>query len=477
MNYRPPLPLPNFLLTLMLFALFAFYSIGCSKTGELTEVNSVSSPKGSTANAVTREPGVKPNIIFILADDIGYEIPTYTGGQSHSTPNLDFLAASGTQFTQAHASPLCSPSRFMLMTGKYNFRNYFRWGVLGSDQRTLANLAKRAGYITCVSGKWQFDGGDQSIRTAGFDKYSVNEAFNSSSGNEASNDFYKDPTVYQNGQYLPKSKTKGKYGPDVHRDYVFNFIDSNKDKPFFVYWSMNLAHKPFSPTPDDATYATWVAGQKPKAADTIYHPSMVKYMDKQIGQLITKLQQMQLDKNTLIIFAGDNGTPEDIHSLWNGQVIEGGKFLPIERGHHVPLLAYMPGLVPGGRKDTSLIDFTDVMKTFADIFKTTIPAGYGKTDGVSFYPQLMGQSNANSRSWVFNHYLVHPEDNDGTAPKRWIQNDTYKEYDTIIDFFKTTKFYNIRIDPEEKKPIPASKRTAEEKAIYNSFKKTMQTLH
>lgn len=477
MNFRPQPNNFTLLFKCLMLSLVVLYAASCNKHEAFTAVNSGFSPGNNTSTALIRDPSVKPNIILILADDIGYEIPTYTGGQSYSTPNIDFLASGGTQFTQAHAAPICSPSRFMLMTGKYNFRNYFHWGVMGTDQRTLANLAKSSGYATCASGKWQFDGGDQSIHAFGFDSYSVNEAFNSSSGNEATNDFYKDPTVYQNGAYLPSSKTKGKYGPDIYRDYVFNFIDSNKDKPFFVYWAMNLCHKPFSPTPDDPAYATWVKGQKPKAGDSIYLPSMVKYMDKQVGQLIAKLQQMQLDKNTIILFAGDNGTPQDIHSRWNGQVIEGGKSLPIERGHHVPLLAYMPGTISSGKKDTSLIDFTDFITTFADIFKTTVPAAYGTIDGVSFYPQLAGQNNSNDRDWVFCHYLIHPEYADGTAPKRWIQNDTYKEYDTIDGFFKTTKFYNIRIDPEEKKPIPASKRTPTEKAIYSSFKKTLATLH
>src|SRR5690349_12505837 len=125
-----------------------FYNISCNKGDK----NSGGTGTGIFANGST----AKPNIIFILADDVGYEVPTYSGGQSYSTPNLDFMAAGGTQFTECHASPLCSPSRFMLMTGKYNFRNYTHWGVMNFNQQTLANLAKAAGYSTCISGKWQF---------------------------------------------------------------------------------------------------------------------------------------------------------------------------------------------------------------------------------------------------------------------------------------------------------------------------------
>src|SRR5205809_5750413 len=89
----------------------------------------------------------KPNIIIILGDDVGYEVPAYTGGQSYSTPNIDYMAAHGLQFTHCNGAPMCSPSRFMLLTGKYNFRNYFdnSWGDLGLDQRTIANMMRNAG--------------------------------------------------------------------------------------------------------------------------------------------------------------------------------------------------------------------------------------------------------------------------------------------------------------------------------------------
>ena len=99
------------------------------------------------------------NIILILGDDIGYEVPGFTGGQSWSTPNIDQMASQGLTFVNCYESPMCSPSRFMLVTGKYNYRNYYEdsWGHVGLDQRTIANMLQSQGYTTCVSRKWQFN--------------------------------------------------------------------------------------------------------------------------------------------------------------------------------------------------------------------------------------------------------------------------------------------------------------------------------
>src|SRR6476659_8164388 len=109
----------------------------------------------------------KPNIILILADDLGYKSLTCDGSNLYSTPNIDKLAQKGMRFTQCQATPLCSPSRFMLLTGKYNFRNYRSYGILGRDQKTIGNMMRDAGYTTAAFGKWQLDGGDLSAHTFG----------------------------------------------------------------------------------------------------------------------------------------------------------------------------------------------------------------------------------------------------------------------------------------------------------------------
>src|SRR3954453_22516432 len=177
----------------------------------------------------------RPNIIFILGDDIGFYTPTVNGGRSYNTPNLDTLARQGMNFWHCYSTPLCSPSRFMLLTGKYNFRNYTHWGVMDQSQRTIGNMFKDAGYKTACFGKWQLSGGEQSIRTFGFDNYCVFDA-TGNIGDDAGSTFrgsrYKNPNIYTNGNYVADSLTANKYGEDIFTDSVLNFITRNKSEPF-----------------------------------------------------------------------------------------------------------------------------------------------------------------------------------------------------------------------------------------------------
>lgn len=458
--------------SILQFTLFFFVIISlisCNKEDAFKKVTA----SGESENAVSS----KPNIIIILADDVGYEIPTYTGGESYSTPNLDYMAAHGTQFTQAHTAPLCFPSRIMLLTGKYNFRNYTTWGVLETKNKTFANLAKKAGYATCMAGKWQCDGGGPSITAFGFEKYLVSNPYEYDFIDSGAIRFYKDPMLFENGAYWPASKTKGKYGDDLIRDYMFHFIDSVKSiKPFLIYWAPNLVHEPFCPTPDDPQFASWNSKKAKKPGDTIYFPSMVKYQDKLIGQLRQKLVDAGIANNTIIIWQGDNGTDADIHSKWKGQIVSGSKSSSTEAGTHVPMLAYCPGKVKSGFVDTSLISLVDYMPTVADLIHTTIPASYGKQDGISFAPQLSGNL-SNVRPWIFCHFRgAGANENNPKNLRRWMQDATYKQYDSLPNVF-SKRFYNIKLDPAEKHPIKAAKMTAKEKAISKEYLANMKALH
>jgi len=221
-----------------------------------TKINETGIITGDAQSSLST--ATKKNIIIILEDDIGYEIPAIDGGKSYPTPNIDKLAQDGMRFTQCRSAALCSPSRFMLLTGKYNFRNYTIWGIMDTSQRTIGNMLKDAGYATCYAGKWQLDGGDASIRKFGFDKYRIWLPFKICP-EEAEGSRYKSAKMYQDGGYLPQEFTDNKYSEDMLSDYVLNFMDSNKTKPFFIYYAMILCHKAFSPTPDDPEYASWVA--------------------------------------------------------------------------------------------------------------------------------------------------------------------------------------------------------------------------
>ena len=394
----------------------------------------------------------RPNIILILGDDIGYKTLTCNGGTSYATPNLDTLAQQGMRFTQCHASPLCSPSRFMLLTGKYNFRNYTKWGSMDPGQKTIGNMMKDAGYSTACFGKWQLDGGDASVHAFGFDNYCLFDAFLSEKSK--SNFRYKSPKIYTHGAYLADSETANKYGEDIFTDSLLSFIDSNKSAPFFIYYPMVLAHSPFAPTPDDSAFAAW----DPAApSDTAYYPSMIEYMDKKIGQIVEKVKSLGIENNTLIIYVGDNGTPGQVAG---DDSTAAGKSSTTEFGTHVPLLVYGPGNVTAGAVNNDLIDFTDFLPTIAGIADISVPSTYGPLDGVSFSPRLTDQAGT-PRDWIFYHYDPFP----GTDTlKRWAQTATYKLYDTSSSDTQRL-FYNIINDENEISPIPDTSLASEEAVI------------
>jgi len=432
-----------------------------------TKIEQETKAVSATNTSAVSDPS-KPNIILILGDDVGYEIPTCNGGQSYLTPNIDQMAAEGMRYTQCHSTPICSPSRTMLVSGKYSFRNYTAWGKLDTTSRTFANMLKDAGYRTCVAGKWQLDGGDASIRAFGFDNYSVYNPFTGTGDEKDGGSRYKNPTIYQNGAILSSNITKGKYGDDLFLTYIQNFINGSGTNPFFVYFPICLVHPPMSPTPDDPQFATWNSPQ----SDPSYFPSMVKYMDKKIGELINFVKTSpQISNNTVIIYVGDNGTVQDITSMFLGQPYQGGKTKTTEAGTHVPMIAWWPGKIAAGSVNKDLVDFTDFMPTFADIANIAEPTDYGTLDGVSFYPRMVGLQGT-PRPWIFCHY--HPmiaNSRDINKTTRWVQDSVYKLYDS------TFRFYNIKTDPLETKAIKPAKLTPEQLAIQNNFKAVLLTMH
>jgi len=404
-----------------------------------------------------------PNIVIFIGDDIGYEIPTVNGGQSYITPNIDALAQSGLRFTQCYASANCSPSRTMLLTGKYNFRNYVDWGTLPKTNLTIGNLIKNAGYNTCYVGKWQLDGGDTSIRTFGFDKYSVWLPYKLDP-EESGGSRYKDPPIYQKAKFLPSSGTQGKYSVDMFTSFALNFIKNNKRKPFFLYYAMPLCHKPLTPTPDDPLFAAWDFTN----GGYTFFPEMVTYMDKQVKILRDSIRAAGQENNTIFVFVGDNGTPKGVKSYFKDSLISADKGETTTYGTHVPLIISWPGHITAGRVTNQLVDFTDFLPTLSDIASTTVSSSYGIIDGKSFYSVLNG-SNYSTRDYVFNQFQPFPITS--TAPAvRYAQDSVYKQYDG-------GSFYNIVTDVHELKPIPTNKMTPAEKAKQTYFLQIISQMH
>ncbi|MEQ9286098.1 MAG: sulfatase-like hydrolase/transferase [Cyclobacteriaceae bacterium] len=393
----------------------------------------------------------KPNIILIMADDLGREtIGTY-GGESYQTPNLDKLAAEGMQFQNCYSTPLCTPSRVQVMTGKYNFRNYVGFGLLDSKERTFGHAMQDAGYKTCITGKWQLYGNKRQQQLAGgrtgslpvqagFDTYRLWQVKDRGTR-------YKDPTLetYKDGLQTFDDQ----YGPDKYVEFLEDFMTTNKDNPFFIYFPMTLVHDPFVPTPDSPGFEDF--DSKAKVNDTIYFKDMMAYMDKQVGRIVKKTDELGIRENTIILFIGDNGTDREVISRWKGQMIQGQKGHTVEAGTHVPFIANWKGTIAPNQKNDNLVDFTDFFPSLLDLAQAEPKEGQ-VLDGVSFYPQLIGEE-SDSREWIFCDY--NPNWGQFT-PKRYAQDTEWKLYGN-------GDFFNFKKDPNETNPIPDSELNEEQK--------------
>ena len=393
----------------------------------------------------------KPNIVLIMADDLGVEGLGCYGGTSYSTPRLDRMAAEGIRFRHAYSQPLCTNTRIQLMTGRYNNRNWTYFGTLDPKAKTIGHYMQEAGYHTCIAGKWQLQSYDppsypgshlrrgkgMKVTEAGFDEYSLFHSWHT----EDKGLRFARPTTFENGKLV--KELKGKNGPDHWVDFINDFIKRRKDsdKPFFVYYAMALPHRPFEPTPDSAD---WNDGIPPATEDTKYFSGMVEYMDKCVGRVVRQIDDLGLSKNTLVIFYGDNGTHRKITSQTRRGPVVGGKGRATDAGTHVPLIVCWPGRIQPGIND-NLVDSTDFLPTMMEAAQRPIPAR-AKLDGISFYPQLLGQP-AQSRPWVFCHYDPRPGwDKDQFRKIRFARDKRFKLYGN-------GKLYDVPNDKLEQRPI------------------------
>jgi arylsulfatase A len=347
----------------------------------------------------TRSPNKKPNIILIMADDMGYECLSCNGSISYSTPNLDKLAQNGIRFTHAHSQPLCTPTRVKIMTGRYNYRNYEAFGYLNPKETTFGNLLKNAGYSTCLVGKWQLNGisgqkipgwEDKSLPNKfGFDEYSLWQLTHGKKDGER----FANPLIEENGKEMPR--IKGAYGPDILCNYMLEYIKRKKDNHVFIYYPMVLTHDPFVPTPDSPE---WKNEKLRYINDPKYFVDMVHYTDKIIGKIWNQLKESGIEENTLLIFTGDNGTHRNITSQTDLGPYQGAKGNTIDAGTRVPLVVYWPSMRQNGRVFDGFIDFTDFYATFADILGQT-----DFRDGRSLLP-LFKNEKYEAREILFMHY-------------------------------------------------------------------------
>ena len=375
----------------------------------------------------------QPNIVLIMADDIGVECLSCYGGESHKTPNLDALAASGMRFTNAHSQPLCTPSRVQIMTGIHNNRNYVRFGVLDPQATTFGNLLRDAGYRTGIAGKWQLDGGFDGPSRFGFDRYCLWQLTRRPSR-------YPNPGLEIDGREVDFKQ--GEFGPDLVSDYICKFIEENKVRPFFVYYPMMLPHWPFVPTPDHADYdpEMWrdSKGEPGGFRGPEYWPAMVAYTDKMVGKVVAKIDELGIRDNTLILWTGDNGTYTGLTNRFRGRDYRGGKGSPHDNGTHVGFIASWPAVIRPGRTSDALVDFTDVLPTLAEVAGAKTPAGI---DGVSLAPLFRGQPREKDHI-----YCWYSRDGVRKAASQHVRDARHKLY-------AGGGFYDTIADPEEKNDL------------------------
>ena len=376
------------------------------------------------------EPGHKPNLILILADDFGYECVTANGGQSYQTPQLDKLAAGGVRFEQCHVQPLCTPTRVELMTGKYNVRNYFRFGVLPKTETTFATLLAKAGYATAICGKWQLGTENDLPQHFGFKESYLWQ-------HTRRPPRYANPGLEHNGKELDFKG--GEYGPKLVNDFALDFVTRHRDGPFFLYYPMILPHDPYQPTPDSPDWDPKAIGEQVNR-----HPKhfaeMVAYLDKMVGRLMAKLDELKIRDNTLVIFLADNGTGRSITSRFQGQPYPGGKGTTTARGTHVPLIVSWPAKIKKPAVNRDLISSVDFLPTLCEAAGVAPPADL---DGRSFLPQLLGEK-GQPREWLYCWYS--PRQNADLSVREFAFDHHYKLY-------RSSEFYDLTTDPFEQKPL------------------------
>jgi arylsulfatase A len=376
--------------------------------------------------------GAKPNVILILADDLGYETIGANGGSSYKTPVLDALAAQGARFTHGYAQPLCTPSRVQLMTGLSNARNYINFGNMDRKAVTFGNHLQKAGYATCMAGKWQLGHDLDQPKAYGFEEYCLWQ-------HTRRPPRYANPGLEING--VVKDYSKGEYGPDLVSDYVLDFITRKKAQPFFVYYTMMLTHDPYQPTPDSKNWDPKATGEKVNKSPA-HFADMVAYMDKLVGKLVSRLEEQGLRENTLILFLGDNGTGAGTRSMMGKTLVTGKKGSTVDAGMHVPVIVNWPGQIAKGTVCADLVDTTDFLPTICDAAGIKDEA-IGKLDGRSFYPQLRGEK-GNPRQWIYSWYSPRQ----GSSMKV-----TEFAFDQRFKLYRDGRFFDRAKDSEEKVPL------------------------
>ena len=374
-----------------------------------------------------------PNQILVLVDDLGRDwVGAY--GSSHPTPNLDRMAAEGVRFETAWFTPVCTPTRVALLTGQRPCRSGWtvhydvpRWGGAGlipENYPTLGLWMRRAGYATAIAGKWQINDLRREpdiMRRHGFDEHCLWTGVESD--NPASERRYWDRFLQINGE---RRTHRGEFGPDVVQRFVFDFIRQHRDRPFFLYYPMINVHAPNEPTP--------LHRATPPEGEAALYAGMVDYTDRQVGDLLRWLEALGLTENTIVYFAGDNGSSTG--GTLDGVSMPAGKGTRLsDLGVHVPLLVRAPGRVRSGIVSRRLVEMTDLLPTLAEFAGVKLPADAAR-DGRSLVTELTSGASVAPRPWIFTQY----------GAERAVRDQRY-----YLD--NRGGFFDLVADPQQKQPL------------------------
>lgn len=355
----------------------------------------------------------RPNIVFIVADDLGYGDLGCYGQRRIKTPQLDRLAGQGMRFTSCYAgSTVCAPSRCTLMTGLHTGHARIRSNgrvPLEPDDVTIAEILKGTGYATGIVGKWGLGEPDTTgIPTRqGFDEW-----FGYLNQHHAHN-YYPDylwkneqkvtfPNVVQDNV----ATTRAVYSADLFTREALDFLDRHRREPFFLYLPFTLPHanneagKQGMEVPSDAPYSRepWPQAQK-------NHAAMITYLDTQVGRILARLAELNLDQNTIVFFTSDNGPHReggaDPEFFKSSGPLSGFKRSLHEGGIRVPMIVRFPGHIAAGTVSSQVWALWDVLPTLAELAGARAPEGL---DGISMVPALLGEKTA-GRAQANHEYL------------------------------------------------------------------------
>jgi len=397
------------------------------------------------------EPGrsERPNIIYIMADDLGYgDLGCY--GQKHiQTPNIDQLAQEGTQFTQCYAgSTVCAPSRSVLMTGQHTGHTRVRGnsgkvGGVGPQKRvplededvTVAEVLKQAGYATGITGKWGLGEPDTSgvPNRQGFDEWFGYL-------NQRNAHSYYPPYLWKNEEKFPlegnQDGGRQQYAHDLFAEFALDFVTRHRNEPFFLYLAYTIPHAKYE-IPSTEPYT-----EEPWPDDAKVHAAMITRMDSDIGRLMHLLGQLGVDDDTVVFFCSDNGAAQRWEGIFESSgPLRGRKRDLYEGGIRTPMIVRWPSRVGAGQTSEAVWYFADVLPTLAEIAGAEVPAGI---DGISVLPALLGEQQDTADRFLYWEF----HSNKLEQAVRWRR---YKAVKLAAE--EPLELYDLREDPGEQRDI------------------------